>query len=77
MQLLILTQKNRKAVMILAIALLAGAAVSRIPFDGLSEAGRHEGLGDGRERAIRDQRELLTAARRCISIPADEKDGER
>lgn len=40
MKLLILTQKNRKAVMILAFALLAGAAVSRIPFDGLSEAGR-------------------------------------
>lgn len=40
MKLLILTQKNRKAVMILALALLAGAAVSRVPFDGLSEAGR-------------------------------------
>ena len=40
MKLLILTQKNRKAVMILAIALLAGAAVSKVPFDGLSEAGR-------------------------------------
>ncbi len=40
MKLLILTQKNRKALFILAIALLAGAAVSRIPFDGLSEAGR-------------------------------------
>jgi sodium-dependent dicarboxylate transporter 2/3/5 len=39
MKLLILTQKNRKALLILAIALLAGAAVSRIPFDGLSEAG--------------------------------------
>ena len=40
MSLTILTRKNRKAVLILAIALLAGAAVSRIPFDGLSEAGR-------------------------------------
>ncbi len=40
MKLLLLTQKNRKTVMILAIALMAGAAVSRIPFDGLSEAGR-------------------------------------
>jgi sodium-dependent dicarboxylate transporter 2/3/5 len=40
MSLTILTRKNRKTVLILAIALLAGAAVSRIPFDGLSEAGR-------------------------------------
>ena len=40
MKLLLLTQKNRKTVMILALALMAGAAVSRIPFDGLSEAGR-------------------------------------
>ena len=40
MKLLILTQKNRRALMILALALLAGAAVSRLPFDGLSEAGR-------------------------------------
>ena len=40
MSLTILTGKNRKAVLILAIALLTGAAVSRIPFDGLSEAGR-------------------------------------
>ncbi len=37
---LLLTQKNRRTVIILAIALLAGVAVSRIPFDGLSEAGR-------------------------------------
>jgi sodium-dependent dicarboxylate transporter 2/3/5 len=40
MKLLILTQKNRKAIMILFLALLAGAAVSRAPFEGLSEAGR-------------------------------------
>ncbi len=40
MKLLLLTQKNRRTVIILAIALLAGVAVSRIPFDGLSEAGR-------------------------------------
>ncbi len=40
MSLTILTGKNRRTVLILAIALLAGAAVSRIPFDGLSEAGR-------------------------------------
>ena len=40
MSLTMLTRKNRKTVLILAIALLAGAAVSRIPFDGLSEAGR-------------------------------------
>ena len=40
MSLTILTRKNRRTVLILAIALLAGAAVSRIPFDGLSEAGK-------------------------------------
>ncbi len=40
MSLTIFTRKNRKAILILAIALVAGAAVSRIPFDGLSEAGR-------------------------------------
>ena len=40
MSLTILTNKNRKTILILAIALLAGAAVSRMPFDGLSEAGR-------------------------------------
>ncbi len=40
MKLLLLTQKNRRTVIILTIALLAGAAVSRIPFNGLSETGR-------------------------------------
>jgi len=40
MSLTIFTRKDRKAILILAIALAAGAAVSRIPFDGLSEAGR-------------------------------------
>jgi sodium-dependent dicarboxylate transporter 2/3/5 len=40
MSLTIFTSRNRRAILILAIALVAGAAVSRIPFDGLSEAGR-------------------------------------
>jgi len=40
MKLLILTRKNRRALIILALALFAGAAVSRIHFEGLSEAGR-------------------------------------
>jgi len=40
MSLTIFTSRNRRTILILAIALVAGAAVSRIPFDGLSEAGR-------------------------------------
>jgi sodium-dependent dicarboxylate transporter 2/3/5 len=40
MSLTILTEKNRRAILILTFALIVGAAVSRIPFDGLSEAGR-------------------------------------
>ena len=39
MSLTILTQKNRRALLTLAIAMIAGAVVSRIPFEGLSEAG--------------------------------------